>query len=154
LLQHGAESVVALDVGYGQLHEKLRTDDRVTVLEHTNIRDTTLETLGVAPFPLIVVDVSFISLRTVAPALCALAAPGADLIALIKPQFEAGRDVVSKGRGVVRDPEVWEQVIRDVVAAFGELNAARMDVMESPVTGAEGNVEFLGHFVVNAGGVA
>jgi len=154
LLQHGAASVVALDVGHGQLHERLRSDPRVTVLERCNVRDlapgrcddATRARLVGPPAPLVVADLSFISLRTVADALAALAAPGAAVIVLIKPQFEAGHRTVARGRGVVTDPVVWEQVVHDVIEGFAAHQLCLVDLLESPLRGASGNVEFLGHF--------
>ena len=144
LLQRGAARVVAIDVGYGQLHERLRADLRVDVHERRNVRDLAAGDLG-APFPLVVADLSFISLRTVLPNLAAVAAPGADLVLLVKPQFEAGRREASQGRGVIRDPAVWRRVLGEVVDAVRALGGAIMGVMVSPITGAEGNVEFLLH---------
>lgn len=144
LLQAGAARVVAVDVGYGQLHERLRGDDRVEVHERRNVRDLVPGDLG-PPFDLVVADLSFISLRTVLAPLVAVAAPGADLVLLVKPQFEAGRDEASRGRGVIRDPEVWARVLDDVVHALRGRRAAIMGAMVSPITGAEGNVEFLVH---------
>ncbi len=144
LLQHGAARVVAVDVGYGQLHERLRADDRVEVHERTNVRDLAPGDLG-APFPLVVADLSFISLRAVLDSLVGLAAPGADLVLLVKPQFEAGRAEASRGRGVIRDPDVWRRVLDDVVDALRGRGAAIMGAMVSPITGADGNVEFLLH---------
>ncbi len=166
LLQNGAASVVALDVGYGQLHERLRSDTRVDVRERVNVRDVTAldfvdpssadpslaapsaasrSAVDQAPgFDVITVDVSFISLQTIAAKVAdELAAPGADLIVLIKPQFEAGKAEVSKGKGVIRDPEIWRRVIVDVLASMEDLRAATMGAMTSPITGADGNVEFL-----------
>jgi 23S rRNA (cytidine1920-2'-O)/16S rRNA (cytidine1409-2'-O)-methyltransferase len=142
-LQLGATSVVALDVGHGQIHERLRNDERVTVLVRTNIRHTTPDNLAGAPFPLISVDISFISLTTIAPALMALAGNGSDLILLIKPQFEAGRQEVSRGQGVVRDESTWKTTILQVVDSTQALGAATMGVMKSPIVGAQGNIEFL-----------
>jgi 23S rRNA (cytidine1920-2'-O)/16S rRNA (cytidine1409-2'-O)-methyltransferase len=153
LRQRGAASVVAVDVGYGQLHERLRADGRVTVLERTNVRDLAPEAVG-GPRELIVADLSFISLATVAPALVGLAAPGADLVVLVKPQFEAGRAEASKGRGVIRDPEVWRRALGDVSAALTAEGAAIMGVMVSPLTGADGNVEFLLHARTGSGTAA
>ena len=150
LLQRGAASVVAVDVGYGQLDLRLRQDPRVTVAERTNVRDLTPDRLATDPFPLIVADLSFISLRTVAPALLGLAAPGADLVLLVKPQFEAGRAEASRHKGVIRDPEVWARVLHEVAAAYVGAGAGLHGLMVSPLRGAEGNVEFLAHFV--AGG--
>jgi len=146
LLQRGAKEVVAVDVGRGQLHQRLLADPRVRSRERTNIRSLTIEALGTGPFDLIVADLSFISLRTVAEALLErLAAPDADVVVLIKPQFEAGRPQVSAGRGVIRDPQVWAEVLETVCGAFLSHRAAMMGVMVSPLTGADGNVEFLAH---------
>jgi 23S rRNA (cytidine1920-2'-O)/16S rRNA (cytidine1409-2'-O)-methyltransferase len=144
LLQRGAARVVALDVGHGQLHERLRADPRVEVHERRNVRDLAPGDLG-EPFPLVVADLSFISLRAVLPHLLDQAAPGADLVLLVKPQFEAGRDEASRGRGVIRDPEVWRRVLEEVVVALRGYGAAIMGAMPSPITGADGNVEFLVH---------
>jgi 23S rRNA (cytidine1920-2'-O)/16S rRNA (cytidine1409-2'-O)-methyltransferase len=144
LLQRGAARVVAVDVGHGQLHERLRADPRVEVHERRNVRDLAPGDLG-EPFRLVVADLSFISLRTVLPHLLGQAAPGADLVLLVKPQFEAGRDEASRGRGVIRDPEVWRRVLEEVVVALGGYGAAIMGAMPSPITGADGNVEFLLH---------
>src|SRR5205807_7063932 len=105
LLQRGARQVVAVDVGYGQLHERLRADERVDLRERTNVRSLDAAAIGGA-VDLVVADLSFISLRTVAVALLACAAPWADLVLLVKPQFEAGRAEASRGRGVIRDPDV------------------------------------------------
>jgi 23S rRNA (cytidine1920-2'-O)/16S rRNA (cytidine1409-2'-O)-methyltransferase len=144
LLQAGAAQVVAVDVGRNQLHERLRTDARVEPHERTDVRH-----LDVPPddrrFPLVVADLSFISLRTVARALLDQAAPGADLVVLVKPQFEVGRTAASKGRGVITDPALWRQALEDVMGAFSAGGAAIMDVMVSPLHGADGNVEFLLH---------
>jgi len=154
LLQRGASSVVALDVGRGQLHERLRADPRVTVRERCNVRDVTLQQLEEPPFALIVADLSFISLATVAPAVASLADTGADLVVLIKPQFEAGRAVVSKGRGVVRDDgERWRAIER-VRGAFESIGAVMIGLMASPLPGADGNVEFLAHLRAPARGTA
>jgi 23S rRNA (cytidine1920-2'-O)/16S rRNA (cytidine1409-2'-O)-methyltransferase len=141
LLQHGAARVVALDVGYGQLHERLRHDPRVEVIERTNVRYADPTALG-APFDAVVADLSFISLRTVASTLVACTAPGGALVLLVKPQFEAGRVEADRGRGVIRDPSVWRRVLEDVIAAFAERGAIIMGAMVSPLPGAEGNVEF------------
>jgi len=146
LLQRGAAGVVAVDVGHGQLHETVRADPRVMALERTDIRSLSLTAIGQEPFELIVADLSFISLRTVAPALVGrLAAPDADIVVLIKPQFEAGRRVAARARGVVRDPAVWAEVLETVGSALARHGAAMMEVMVSPLTGADGNVEFLAH---------
>ena len=148
LLQRGAAHVVAVDVGRGQLDHGLRNDERVTVRERTNVRHLTAADAGT--FDLVVADLAFISLRTVAPALLALARPGADLVLLVKPQFEAGRVEASRERGVIRDPAVWQRALDGVVDAFATGGAAIMGLMVSPLTGAEGNVEFLAHFVPGA----
>ncbi len=142
LLQRGATEVVAIDVGYGQLHEKLRLDPRVRSLERTNVRDLAAEAVG-GPAAIVVVDVSFISLLTVAPALMRLLAPDGDLVALVKPQFEAGRVEASRAKGVLRDPELWHRILGEVRDGLVGLDAVVMDVMASPITGAAGNVEFL-----------
>ena len=144
LLQRGARCVVAVDVGYGQLHEKLRADERVDVRDRTNVRGLDAEALG-GTVDLVVADLSFISLRTVAPALLACARPGADLILLVKPQFEAGRAEASRGRGVIKDPEVQARVVEEICADLRERGANIMGTMESPITGADGNREFLVH---------
>jgi 23S rRNA (cytidine1920-2'-O)/16S rRNA (cytidine1409-2'-O)-methyltransferase len=143
-LQHGARRVLAVDVGRGQLHQRLRSDPRVEVHERTNVRHLAPGDLG-PPVDVVVADLSFISLRTVAPALVALARPGADLIWLVKPQFEAGRAEASRNGGVIREASVWERVLLEVVAALDGLGAAIMGLMPSPIRGADGNVEFLLH---------
>ena len=144
LLQRGAAAVVAVDVGYGQLHERLRSDRRVDVRERTNVRTLDRGALG-GPVDLVVADLSFISLRTVLPVLVPLVDPGGDLVLLVKPQFEAGRHEAARGAGVIRDPEVWRRVLAHVAEVAGAEGADRMDVMPSPLTGADGNVEFLLH---------
>ena len=142
LLARGARRVVAVDVGHGQLAWKLRQDPRVAVLERTNARHLTAEHLPEPPV-LIVCDASFIGLRTVLPAALALAAPGAHLIALIKPQFEVGKGRVGKG-GVVRDPALHEEVCATIRDWLEDLPDWRvLGVTESPITGPEGNKEFL-----------
>jgi 23S rRNA (cytidine1920-2'-O)/16S rRNA (cytidine1409-2'-O)-methyltransferase len=151
LLQRGAVSVVAVDVGRGQLHERLRADDRVRVLERTNVRHLTAADIDGAPFSVVTADLSFISLATVAPALVGqLAAPGADVVVLVKPQFEAGRQAVARGKGVVRDPEVWAAVLERTRSALWGEGAAMIDAMVSPLLGADGNVEFLAHVRAHA----
>ena len=141
LLQHGAEKVYAVDVGYGQLAWKLRTDPRVVSLERTNLRYITREQIP-EELDLAVCDVSFISLKLVMPAVAPLLKTGADIMCLIKPQFEAGRELVGK-KGVVRDPKVHEQVIRDVVSFMPSIGFSVCALDYSPITGPEGNVEFL-----------
>jgi 23S rRNA (cytidine1920-2'-O)/16S rRNA (cytidine1409-2'-O)-methyltransferase len=144
LLQRGAHLVVAVDVGHGQLHERIRSDQRVEVHERVNLRTVNVATtFSGRRFELIVGDLSFISLRSVATNLCELCADDANLVLLVKPQFEAGREEVSRGRGVIRDPEVWRRTLTDVASTFRLLNATMIDVMPSPITGADGNVEFL-----------
>lgn len=143
LLQHGAARVVAVDVGRAQLHERLRRDSRVDVRERTDIRS--VPESG-EHFPLVVADLSFISIRSVAAALVALAEPGADLVVLVKPQFEAGRAQVSRGRGVIRDPDIWRGALTGAITAMEAAGAANMGVMLSPLRGADGNVEFLTWF--------
>lgn len=141
LLTHGALKVYAVDVGYGQLAHKLRTDSRVVVLERTNAR--TLDAALIPdPVDVVVCDASFIGLRIVLPATLALARPGAWLIALIKPQFEVGKDRVGKN-GVVRDPELHEEVCRTTEVWLGERGWKVLGVTPSPITGPAGNVEFL-----------
>ena len=151
LLQRGAASVVAVDVGHGQLLARLRADPRVEVMEKANVRHMRPEDVGGRRFDVVVADLSFISLMMVADALLGLAKPGADLVVLVKPQFEAGRAVVSKGKGVVRDPRVWASVLCDVAGAFEAGGAAVAGGMASPLLGAEGNVEFFLH--LRTGGV-
>ena len=141
LLQAGAESVVALDVGYGQLHWRLRSDPRVTVVERTNIRTADLDGYG-APFDIVVADLSFIGLSLVAPHLAAALGRPGDLVVLVKPQFEVGKDQVGKG-GIVRDPDLHRAAIGSVVAAFGEVGVGMQGGVASPVTGTKGNQEFL-----------
>ncbi len=144
LLQHGAERVVAIDVGRNQLHEKLRADPRVQVLEKTDVRAVEVAEIG-GPAPLVVADLSFISVRLVARELLALTAVPGDLIVLVKPQFEAGKVEADKGRGVIRDPIVWQRTISAAAGALEDAGAAIMEVMVSPIRGGEGNVEFLVH---------
>lgn len=144
LLQAGAASVIAIDVGRAQLHERLRADERVDVREQTDIRTVRPDDVG-GPVDLVVADLSFISLHAVIDALLALVAPGGDLVVLVKPQFEAGRAEVSKGRGVIRDPEVWRRVLDEVMVAICGAGGAIMDAMVSPLRGADGNAEFLVH---------
>jgi 23S rRNA (cytidine1920-2'-O)/16S rRNA (cytidine1409-2'-O)-methyltransferase len=144
LLQRGAAEIVAVDVGYGQMHERVAGDPRVRVVDRTNVRHLDLATVG-EPVDLVTADLSFISLGIVADALLAVLRPGGDVVALVKPQFEAGREAVARGRGVVRDPAVWAEVLDDVTSAFEERRATIMGLMVSPITGADGNVEFLLH---------
>ena len=151
LLRRGASAVVAVDVGYGQLDPALRRDPRVQVLERTNIRTLRPDEVGGDPFPVIVADLSFISLVTVAPVLAGgLAAAGADIVALVKPQFEAGRTEVSRGRGVIRHSEVRRAALERVASAFASQGATIMGAMASPLLGPAGNAEFLLHVRAHA----
>ncbi len=149
LLQQGARKVFAIDVGYGQLDWKLRSDERVTVMERTNIRYVTSEQLG-EPLDLSVVDVSFISLRLVLPVIRKLLKPTGQVICLIKPQFEAGRDKVGK-KGVVRESSIHKEVLDNFVALAAELQFQLTGLTFSPVKGPEGNIEFLAHLCLPAG---
>jgi 23S rRNA (cytidine1920-2'-O)/16S rRNA (cytidine1409-2'-O)-methyltransferase len=146
LLRRGAPRVVALDVGHGQLDWRLRSDPRVIVLERINARTLTPDQLpaGARTFDLAVMDLAFISIRHVLPAIVPLLASGADVIALVKPQFEAGRDEVGKG-GLVRDPAVHTRVVDEVAMAASALGLSRVATTESPITGTEGNREFFLH---------
>ncbi len=139
LLRRGAKQVFAVDVGHGQLHYKLRNDPRVVVMERTNVRH--LLALPAAP-DLAVVDVSFISLRLALPPVFALLKPDAPLVALIKPQFEAGKQHVHKG-GVVRDPAIHRQVLADLLDWSRAQPWRITDIIASPIKGPAGNVEFL-----------
>ena len=150
LLQRGAAAVLAADVGTGQLAWSLRNDPRVTVMERCNVRHLTLTDVGGAPVDLVVADLSFISLRLVAPALTGVARDGADAVFLIKPQFEAGREQVRRG-GLVTDPAVHQAVLEDVVVSVAGDGFTPLAVMPSPLRGASGNIEFLGHFRVRPG---
>jgi len=143
-LQAGARQVLAVDVGRGQLHQRLRTDPRVEVHERTNVRHLVPGDLG-EPVDAVVADLSFISLRTVMLALLALARPGADLVWLVKPQFEAAKQEATEARGVISDPAVWSRVLHEVAGALVDRGAAIMGLMISPLRGADGNVEFLLH---------
>lgn len=143
LLQRGAAQVIAVDVGYGQLAWSIRRDPRVTVLERTNVRYLVSEALPFAP-QIVAADLSFISLRLVLPALASVAAEEAELVLLIKPQFEAGRDAVGPG-GVVGDPDRWAEAIRGVAEAAVTAGLRPLAVMASPIRGPAGNVEFLLH---------
>jgi 23S rRNA (cytidine1920-2'-O)/16S rRNA (cytidine1409-2'-O)-methyltransferase len=145
LLQAGAASVIAVDVGHGQLHERLRRDDRVTSLERLDIRDVSLATVG-SPVGLVTADLSFISVTRAIPVLVGeVARPGASVVILVKPQFEAGRVEASRGRGVIRDPEIHRRTLGEVSGALDAAGAVIMGVMPSPITGPAGNVEFLIH---------
>lgn len=145
LLQRGADSVVALDVGHGQLDVRLRNNTRVTVVERTHVNDADPMALG-APFAVVVTDVSFISVTSIAATLVErLAAPSADIVVLVKPQFEAPKAVVSRGKGVVTDEVEQRAAVERVSNAIRAAGATIMGVVESPITGASGNKEFLLH---------
>jgi 23S rRNA (cytidine1920-2'-O)/16S rRNA (cytidine1409-2'-O)-methyltransferase len=142
LLQRGAREVVAVDVGYGQLHERLRADPRVRNVERTNIREVGRDHLG-DPFDVAVADVSFISLTKVLDAIVCACRPGAPVVLLVKPQFEAGRAEAARGQGIITDPVIWRRVLEEVITAVEQRGAVIMGCMVSPLIGAEGNVEFL-----------
>jgi 23S rRNA (cytidine1920-2'-O)/16S rRNA (cytidine1409-2'-O)-methyltransferase len=144
LLQRGAAYVVAVDVGYGQLHEKLVADPRVVVIDRTNVRDLTTEAIG-GVVDLVVADLSFISLTKVTDALLRACRPGGELVLLVKPQFEAGRREVGRGGGVIRDETVRADVRERIDAHLRAKDAAIMGWMDSPLPGADGNVEFFVH---------
>ena len=148
LLQQGASKVFAIDVGYGQLDWKIRSDPRVVVMERTNIRYVTPEDLG-EQLDLSVIDVSFISLKIVLPAIKALLKPGkGQVLCLIKPQFEAGREKVGK-KGVVRDSATHKEVLDNFVELANSLEFKILGLTFSPVKGPEGNIEFLGHLTLD-----
>jgi 23S rRNA (cytidine1920-2'-O)/16S rRNA (cytidine1409-2'-O)-methyltransferase len=144
LLKRGAAHVVALDVGYGQLAERLRTDPRVTVLDRTNIRYVEVKDLPYRP-DLVVIDTSFISLRLVLPAILRVVADAADIIALVKPQFEVGKGKVGKG-GIVRDEALRREALDAVLKFASGIGLRIIGAIESPIKGASGNQEFLAMF--------
>ena len=146
LLRRRATRVVALDVGHGQLDWKIRSDPRVIVMERVNARSLAADQLPeeARAFDLITMDVSFISARQILPSIVPLLRRGGDLVILVKPQFEAGREEVGKG-GLVRDPAVHARVLDEVIAAATALGLTRVATTESPITGTEGNREFLLH---------
>ena len=149
LLQQGAKKVFAIDVGYGQLAWKVRSDPRVVTMERTNIRYVTPEDLG-EPLDLSVVDVSFISLKLVLPVIQKLLKPTGQVLCLIKPQFEAGKEKVGK-KGVVREPAVHEEVLRNFISLVQALGFTLRNLTFSPVKGPEGNIEFLAHLSMQSG---
>ena len=149
MLQNGAKKVYSVDVGYGQFAWKLRQDPRVVCMEKTNIRYVTPEDLG-EPLDLSVIDVSFISLKIVLPAIQKLLKPTGQILCLIKPQFEAGKEKVGK-KGVVRDPAVHEEVLNDFLQLAASLQLTVRNLTYSPVKGPEGNIEFLGHLSMQPG---
>lgn len=150
LLQHGAAAVLAIDTGYGQIAHKLRVDPRVRLLERTNARNlkpeqvTSLVTFIAVPITFLAMDVSFISATLVLPAVVRAMPLLTEMVVLVKPQFEAGREHVGKG-GIVRDPNAHRLAVERVRAAVAELGGTEIEVMDSPVLGAEGNREFLLH---------
>jgi len=144
LLQRGAAQVVAIDVGRAQMHERLSGDPRVALYERTDIRGVDPAGVG-GPFDLVAADVSFISLSAVMAWLAELAAPGAPAVVLVKPQFEVGRQQASRGRGVIRDPALWQHAIDRVLDAAASAGLAPEAAVVSPLRGKEGNVEFFLH---------
>ncbi len=149
LLQHGAAQVIAVDTGYGQIDMKLRSDPRVRLLEKTNARYLTAEQLwpdagSRVPISLVVMDVSFISATLVLPAVVRCVEGGFEMVVLVKPQFEAGRENVGKG-GIVRDAEAQQMAVERVRTSVAELGGTEIEVIESPILGTEGNREFLLH---------
>ena len=149
LLRAGADHVIALDVGYGQLAWSLRTDDRVTVRDRTNLRNITADDLPYRP-DLVVADLSFISLRLVLAVLADLVAPDADLLLMVKPQFEVGREALGSG-GVVREPALREAAVLAVARAAHERGLGTAGVVASPLPGPAGNVEYFLHLRADAG---
>lgn len=150
LLQSGAAEVVAIDVGRAQMHERLADDSRVTLHERTDIRDVDPTGVG-EPFDLVTADVSFISLTSVMASLDGLAAPGALVVVLVKPQFEVGRQEASRGRGVIRDPGQWQAALDRVLDAAIDTGLAPQTAFPSGLKGAQGNVEFF--LLLKKGGV-
>lgn len=144
LLQRGATHVVALDVGHGQLHPRIRGSQRVTVIERFNIRDVTPDAIG-GPVDAVVADLSFISLNRVISALTSVCVSEAPMVLLVKPQFEAGRQEVAKARGIITDPAVHERVRSEVSEALVAAGCLVRGWVDSPITGADGNREFLVH---------
>ncbi|MCQ4085054.1 TlyA family RNA methyltransferase [Streptomyces sp. RB6PN25] len=141
LLRAGAAHVVAVDVGYGQLAWSLQSDDRVTVKDRTNVRELTLDQIGGEPVDVVVGDLSFIPLGLVLPALVGCAAPDADLVLMVKPQFEVGKERLGSG-GVVRSPQLRAEAVRGVAAQAGGLGLGVLGVTASPLPGPSGNVEY------------
>jgi 23S rRNA (cytidine1920-2'-O)/16S rRNA (cytidine1409-2'-O)-methyltransferase len=143
LLRHGARRVISLDVGHGQMDWSLRNDARVVVIERMNARALDISDIP-GPVDIVTIDVSFISLRHIFPRVPPLLGADADVVALVKPQFEAGRSEVGK-KGVVRDPAVQERVVREATAWAAEVGLVRANMTESPITGDTGNREFFLH---------
>ena len=144
LLQAGARSATCVDVGYGQLHYKLRQDKRVTNLERTNARSLAPSDLPLPEYPLIVMDLSFISLRKVLPAGWNLLSEGGHLLALVKPQFEASKEEADRGKGIIRDKSVHSRVLEEIknFAAENLAHSSLFTETESPITGTSGNIEY------------
>ena len=146
LLQNGASTVTTIDVGYGILHERLVSDERVEVYERLNIRDAA-PIFDEKKFQLLVADLSFISLRLVLEDLVALCKEGTSLVLLVKPQFESSHEEASRAKGVIRDPQVWERTLGQVAEEAARVGAALQGMVVSPLTGAKGNREFFFHLV-------
>ncbi len=153
LLQRGAASVVSLDVGHGQLHPKIRDDTRVTVFERFHVRDVTADSIG-GEVDLVVADLSFISIVRALPHLIAACRPEGELVLLVKPQFEAGKAEVDRGSGVIRDSAVHQRVCDEVAAALAAQHCEVAGWVDSPITGAQGNREFLVHARLSTSGSA
>ena len=148
LLQHSAASVLSIDVGTNQLHERLRRNDRVTVRENTNIWSVNISEFAhdaqrCDGFDMIVADLSFTSTTALLPHLHTLLAPHGQIMVLVKPQFEAGREEVSRGKGIIRDRDVWERVLHEFIDAAVDTGLSVSNLAISPITGGKGNVEFL-----------
>jgi len=150
LLRRGAAQVAAVDVGYGQLHLRLRDDERVLVLDRTNVRGLTAEAIG-GPVDLVVADLSFISLTAVLDALAGASTESAELVLLVKPQFEVGRQAAERGHGVIRDPALWAEAVGRVAGAAAALGLGVAGLCPSPRPGPAGNVEFFLHLRRDAG---
>jgi 23S rRNA (cytidine1920-2'-O)/16S rRNA (cytidine1409-2'-O)-methyltransferase len=145
LLERGARQVYALDVGQAQMHQTIRSHPQVVVMEHQNARFMTKETLP-GPMPdLVTADLSFISLTKVLPAVGPIVGDGSDLIVLVKPQFEATKEEVSRARGVITDPAIWRRALELVIGGFLEQGISALRICRSPIAGGSGNVEFLLH---------
>jgi 23S rRNA (cytidine1920-2'-O)/16S rRNA (cytidine1409-2'-O)-methyltransferase len=154
LLQAGASEGTCVDVGHGQLHYKLRTDPRILNLERINARHLTADQLPHASYPLMVMDLSFISLKLILPVVWNFLEEGGLLVALIKPQFEAGKAEADRFKGVITDPEIRERILQDILAfAASQLPGARLvGWCESPISGMNGNLEYLAGWTRQAGG--
>ena len=144
LLQHGASHVAAVDVGHNLLHESLLADPRVTAHDGINIRFVSSSDFG-GPADILTADVSFISLRTVMPQLAELVKPDGDLVALVKPQFESSKEEASRGRGIIRSPEIWQRVLAEVFEAAESCGLAVLDAIPAPAPKLNANQEFLMH---------